>query len=172
MRMSRRRALRGVVVHVVRAEPKAEFERDIVGAFRAGKRRGTCLWCGRPTGERRSWHDECVIFHAAARGLTHSTLPRRGPHYNDPLLPAERKCSGCGAAGSEVDHALPLGAAHQMGHRWHARALLPDNLQWLCRRCHVKKTARDRRLITMLRTRQPGTARLGVDAHQLTLLPD
>ena len=48
------------------------------------------------------------------------------------------RCVSCGAAGRlEVDHVQPL---HQGGAMYD-----PTNLQCLCRRCHLNKTARENR---------------------------
>jgi len=69
-----------------------------------------------------------------------STDPRRSAGYRR-LTRAIRQrdryiCQKCGEFGREVDHIVPL---HQGG------ALTdPDNLQVLCRDCHIRKTERER----------------------------
>ena len=48
------------------------------------------------------------------------------------------RCRACGRAGRlECDHVVPLDRG---GDPW-----VPDNLQTLCRRCHIAKTARENR---------------------------
>ena len=101
---------------------------------------GTCKWCGVParsikTGCKRLWHDECLRFYTVAMGirgsLTTGFVIRRSP------------CP-CGAAGTELDHKLAIGLARRQGIRSFLRAFLPDNLQWRCHECHLRKTRADR----------------------------
>ena len=53
------------------------------------------------------------------------------------LKGANWRCTRCGRYGNEVDHIVPL---HRGGDPW---AL--DNLQVLCRSCHIQKTRRENR---------------------------
>lgn len=53
------------------------------------------------------------------------------------LAAANWRCVNCGLYANEVDHIVPL---HRGGDPW---AL--DNLQVLCRGCHIRKTARENR---------------------------
>ena len=52
---------------------------------------------------------------------------------------ANWRCTECNRYGNEVDHIVPL---HRGGEPW---AL--DNLQALCRACHIAKTARENRRV-------------------------
>ena len=57
------------------------------------------------------------------------------------------RCSTCGRASRlEVDHRIPITDG---GAPWH-----PDNLQALCRGCHIAKTAAENRNITGVRYRR------------------
>ena len=50
---------------------------------------------------------------------------------------ANWRCASCGRYGNEVDHVVPLDRG---GDPWD-----PENLQVLCRGCHIRKTARENR---------------------------
>lgn len=52
-------------------------------------------------------------------------------------LRAEPTCRACGARAGIVDHVVPIAEGGARGH---------GNLQSLCRSCHGRKTARDRRV--------------------------
>ena len=80
---------------------------------------------------------------------------------------ARSDCVECGAPGTEVDHALPLAVADELGLRWAARARLPGNLRWLCHACHVIKTGRDRALLAALREPQTWALPLPLEAAGL-----
>ena len=69
----------------------------------------------------------------------HLRLPsRRWVRVRRQVLDASNwRCARCGRYGNEVDHIEPL---HQGGDPW---AL--DNLQVLCRDCHIRKTAAENR---------------------------
>lgn len=47
------------------------------------------------------------------------------------------RCEACGRWANEVDHIQPIGAG---GERWER-----DNLQALCRSCHIEKTRKENR---------------------------
>ena len=62
----------------------------------------------------------------------------------------ERTKCPCGAWGIELDHTLALKVAARQGIRQYVRALLPDNLRWLCHACHATKTREDRVKMSLL----------------------
>ena len=65
---------------------------------------------------------------------------------------SERACAECGGDKVlEIDHALAISVAVELGPRAVMRAFMPDNLQNLCHDCHARKTTRDRRLLKILR---------------------
>ena len=163
MTIDERRALRGVVIHVLRKPPRG-YGRDWVGSLSApfGSRRdGLCAWCRQPVpNNRRRWHPICAAFYSAARGLVRHTntdwplLPHfhhADGSYRHPPGKGPIPCAECGKGYSEIDHELPLAVADEMGLRWSARARLPSNLRPLCRVCHRQKTKRDRALLAALR---------------------
>ena len=69
----------------------------------------------------------------------HASLARR--HWRHVRLQildsANWRCTDCGRYANEVDHIVPL---HKGGDPFGA-----DNLQALCRSCHIAKTARENR---------------------------
>ena len=140
-----------VVPHLHRCPPKppwmyAHYKR------RGTDRRGWCEWCNQPIlkGQRKSptratWHLECVNEY---RMLFDWKYMRKLIKDRD-----SRTCAVCGATAydtaTEVDHIVPL-------HRWPTldlqeltqdnvvewyAAWLPGNLQTLCTKCHIDKTA-------------------------------
>ncbi len=72
-------------------------------------------------------------------GRNHAKLTaRRWTHLRRAILERDGwRCRECGAYGNEVDHIRPL---HKGGDPWDS-----DNLQTLCRSCHIAKTARENR---------------------------
>ena len=66
--------------------------------------------------------------------------PRRSRAYQALALSVRQEgrysCANCGAYAKEVDHIVPL---HQGG-----ELMDRENLQLLCRRCHIQKTERER----------------------------
>ena len=59
-------------------------------------------------------------------------------------------CEICGDPPDEMDHRLAINVACALGPAMMLRALTPDNLRWLCRICHWRKTRQDRRLAKFL----------------------
>ena len=112
---------------------------------------GTCRWCLRPTaGSRICWHTSCYHAYCMAAGQKVGLGGRvRG------------KCARCGLVRKgggpfEWDHRLALGVAARMpNYKVWVRAWSLENLQLLCRACHVKKTASDRRLMAALDAETP-----------------
>ena len=156
MDIDRYRGLRGVVRHLFPAArqrldragrwgvaPK-DFGnvRDPIGAsigYGDTTPYGTCVWCRHearsPKGRALRWHKSCAVWYAIARGQR-LTL---GGEWVLPPQPCD-----CGDEGDELDHRVPIGLAVRQGIREYVRAFLPDNLKWLCHRCHQQKTRLDR----------------------------
>ena len=59
-------------------------------------------------------------------------------------------CEKCGDPSDEMDHRLAINVARALGPATMLRAFTPDNLRWLCRSCHRRKTRHDRRLAKFL----------------------
>ena len=59
-------------------------------------------------------------------------------------------CGACGGAAAELDHRLAIEVVRTMGPDALMRAFTLENLQWLCRECHRRKTRLDRRLARYL----------------------
>ena len=55
-------------------------------------------------------------------------------------------CEICGDPPDEMDHRLSIEVARALGPAAMLRAFTLDNLRWLCRSCHRRKTRQDRRL--------------------------
>ena len=68
---------------------------------------------------------------------THLNARRWAAVRRQVLDSANWRCAACGRYANEVDHIVPL---RKGGDAW---AL--DNLQALCRRCHIEKTATENR---------------------------
>ncbi len=159
MGVDRIRQLRGVVL-LLRAY-RSDFGKPWREALSAGiYQRGLnmkahepkgCRWCGIPGGlsKRQSWHPDCVRQYIACQGL------QRRPG-GMPLIP-HAPCEMCDAEWTrhhQLDHHTALSVAFEQGPREFVRAFLLDNLRWLCRACHVKKTADDRRELADLKRKQ------------------
>ena len=50
----------------------------------------------------------------------------------------------CGDPSDEMDHRLAIEVARALGPAAMLRAFTPENLRWLCRDCHRRKTDQDR----------------------------
>ena len=59
-------------------------------------------------------------------------------------------CEICGDPSDEMDHRLAIEVARALGPAAMLRAFTLDNLRWLCRDCHRRKTRQDRRLAKFL----------------------
>lgn len=113
----------------------------------AGRARGVCVWCGAQTASRRhAWHPECVRVYMAAKGQT--------VYAGGAPLIALDDCAICGAPATDIDHrdALVVAWTRDPQRAW--TAWCPENLQALCRACHVDKTARDLDLLAALKKRE------------------
>ena len=119
---------------------------------------GTCTWCDETCDKRRRWHPECAVTYLVAKGMVvHAGTGR-------PVI-KETPCAECGLPfgthrqgpmdyfGFEIDHELALSVAwerRRLGDARWWRAWTINNLRWLCRPCHVAKTAADRRELARL----------------------
>ena len=61
----------------------------------------------------------------------------------------------------EFDHRLAINVVRAMGPEVLRRAFTLENLHWLCRLCHRRKTGPDRRLARRLESFRSGVVRLG-----------
>ena len=99
---------------------------------------GICYWCyGRTAHTKTYWHPYCLNAYRVASGQH----PEEIQH---------RLCEMCGDSSDEMNHRLAINAARALGPAAMLRAFTPDNLRWLCRSCHRRKTGQDRRLIKFL----------------------
>ena len=166
----RYRALRGLVLHVVR-NPQRGLPGGIVcrnpasGASWGRGLKGSstvCVWCRLPvapgpTGRARRWHRDCVSYYGLANGghevgwseLVSARLPDQEARQE------AHRCS-CGEPGRELDHTLAIGVAQwlaaHLGRRVYALAFTLENLRWLCHACHAGKTGTDRQWMNDLAT--------------------
>ena len=134
MDLADRRALRGVVIHVLRKwgdrrrrwlrpGSRPQYDRAAVDLLSSpygnkDKPKGCCVWCRRPVPtNRHRWHPLCVAYYSAARGLVNHNntnwplLPQfHGPDgtFQQPPGTGPISCADCGAGYSEIDHHLPL----------------------------------------------------------------
>ena len=60
-------------------------------------------------------------------------------------------CEGCAGPADELDHRLAINVARALGLQALRRAFTLENLQWLCRSCHRRKTRLERCLARYLR---------------------
>ena len=70
-----------------------------------------------------------------------------GQHRDETL---HTLCEICGDPSDEMDHSLAIEVARALGPTAMLRAFTPDNLRWLCRGCHKRKTGQDRLLAKFL----------------------
>ena len=152
--IARRRGLRGVALHLLPAlrQSKLRFRDRGETILAPGRvQDGVCQWCKEQADTpRRTWHKTCVGYYLIARCMGTTTL---GLGY-DTIIPSAYCPCGVGY-GVELDHIVALKIAARQGVRQYARSLLPENLQWLCRKCHTEKTREDRRKMASLDGRKP-----------------
>ena len=131
----RRRQLRGLVLHH-RRHP-AEHPRRLVNRtaiWGEPPTNGICRWCYEPTVSIRiRWHLYCLNAYRVASGQHPDEIQRT-------------LCEICGDPSDEIDHRLAIGVARTLGPAAMLRAFTLDNLRWLCRNCHRRKTRQDRLL--------------------------
>ena len=151
-----RRAARSLVRRIREAEeyyadllPTTWPRRQLIRSIHVKDVRGTCKFCGLPTDRpRQMWHKECVVAYKVATGDHSIWWSYQSP--NDPKAPGQ--CAACRTRRAvwEIDHIVPLGVAarrYHLGDRRWWRAWWVENLQWLCRECHLQKTREDRQLM-------------------------
>ena len=135
----RRRQLRGLVLHH-RRHPAKHPRRLVNRTARWGEPpvNGICRWCYEPTASiRLRWHLYCLNAYLVASGQH----PREMQHT---------LCEICGETPDEIDHRLAIRVARALGPAAMLRAFVLDNLRWLCRSCHRRKTRQDRLLAKFL----------------------
>ena len=135
----RRRQLRGLVLHH-RRHP-AEHPRRLVkrtSTWGEPPRNGICRWCYELTASPKTrWHLYCLNIYRVASGQHPDEMQRT-------------LCEICGDPPDEMDHRLSIEVARALGPEAMLRAFTLDNLRWLCRGCHRRKTRQDRRLAKFL----------------------
>ena len=99
---------------------------------------GICRWCYERTAHIKTrWHPYCLNAYRVASG--------QHPEEMQHTL-----CEVCGGPSDEMDHHLAINVARALGPAAMLRAFTPDNLRWLCRSCHRRKTQQDRKLAKFL----------------------
>ncbi len=119
---------------------------------------GKCRWCGLPTENKRLlWHTECLTAYKLSVADTqwawkseHGIVccARCGKQTGRPVWEGGRRY------GFEVDHIVPISVAWQRGWKPLIKALMLDNLQFLCRPCHVEKTRFDKAVLSNEKKKQ------------------
>ena len=135
----RRRRLRGLVHHH-RRHPSAHPRRLVRRTSHWGDTsvRGVCRWChAHAASIELTWHRYCLDAYLVASG--------QKPGIQVTM------CEGCGGLAAELDHRLAINVARALGPEALRRAFTIENLGWLCRECHRRKTRLDRRLARFLR---------------------
>ena len=135
----RRRQIRGLVLHHRRHQ--AEHPRRFVNCTASWGDppvNGICRWCYERTANIKTrWHLYCLNVYRVASG-----------QHPDEIQ--HTLCEICGNPSDEMDHRLAIEVARALGPAAMLRAFTPDNLCWLCRDCHRRKTRHDRRLAKFL----------------------
>ena len=136
---NRRRQLKGLVLHHQRHP--AEHRRRLVNRTTSWGEppvNGICRWCYELTASPGTrWHRYCLNARRVAFGQ----------HPDEAL---RTLCEMCGDPSDEMDHRLAIEVARALGPEALLRAFTPDNLRWLCRDCHRRKTDQDRWLAKFL----------------------
>ena len=135
----RQRQLRGLVLHH-RRHPADHPRRLVNRTARWGEppQNGICRWCYERTAHIKTrWHPYCLNAYRVASG--------QHPEEIQHTL-----CEICGGPSDEMDHRLAINVARALGPAAMLRAFTLDNLRWLCRSCHRRKTRQDRRLAKFL----------------------
>lgn len=136
----RRRRLRGLAIHHRRHLSK-HARRLILRTARWKEPavRGICRWCGDPAATiDLTWHRYCLDAYYVASGQRPSELQRT-------------MCEICAGPSDELDRRLAINVARALGPEALRRAFVQENLRWLCRECHLRKTRFDRLLARYLR---------------------
>lgn len=140
-----------------------------------------CRWCRRPTEPSLIWHRHCVSAYWAATGNQSALSARLRADHRTCHGGQNPRCDECGSDGMipdqqklplgehqpmmglengvhvmELDHRDALSVAWASGNpRRMIRSLTLDNLQWLCRSCHARKSGYDRRRLHNLQKGLP-----------------
>ena len=139
-RLASLRRLRGLVLHH-RRHPSKHPRRLVLRIARRTDTStpGVCRWCGGPAATiTLTWHMYCLDAYRVASGQR----------------PAELRvtmCEGCGGAAQEIDHRLAINVARALGPDALRRVFTQENLRFLCRECHRRKTRLDRCLAAFVR---------------------
>lgn len=136
----RRRQLKGLVLHH-RRHPSAHPRRLVKRTRAWGEPRvpGNCCWCLEHTASlNTSWHPYCLNSFRVASGQHPDEIQKT-------------LCEICGDPSDEIDHRLSIEVARALGSAALLRAFTLDNLRFLCRSCHRRKTRQDRKLARFLR---------------------
>ena len=135
----KQRQFRGLVLHH-RRHP-AEHPRRLVNRTASWGEppvNGICRWCYELTASPKTrWHLYCLNAYRVASG-----------QHPDEIQ--HTLCEICGDPSDEMDHRLAIEVARALGPAAMLRAFTLDNLRWLCRSCHRRKTRQDRRLAKFL----------------------
>lgn len=138
----RRRQLGGLVLHC-RRHPAEHPRRLVNRAARWGEPpvNGICRWCYEPmVSINIHWHLYCLNAYRVASG--------RCPDATQHIL-----CEVYGGPSDDMDqmdHRLAIKVARVLGPAAMICAFTLDNLRWLCRGCHRRKTRQDRQLAKFL----------------------
>lgn len=135
----RTRQLRGLVLHHKR-HPATHPRRLVNRTAKWGEppRNGICRWCYEHTSHIRTrWHPYCLNAYRVASGQHPDEIQKT-------------LCEMCGGPPEEIDHRLSIVVARALGPDAMLRAFTLDNLRWLCRSCHKRKTRQDRLLAKFL----------------------
>lgn len=138
--LMRNRRLRGLAIHH-RRHPSKHARRLILrtARWRHPAVRGICRWCGDKTATiDLTWHRYCLDAYYVASGQKPAELQRT-------------MCEICAGPSDELDHRLAINVARALGPEALRRAFVQENLRWLCRECHLRKTRFDRLLARYLR---------------------
>lgn len=146
------RMLRGTVIHVI---PRVEIIKPIHCGRRAAPKLlggviGICNWCGQECERPNRWHPYCRLWYwIMGDGVEYphgrSDYIRKYDMIKwDTLIP-RTECKICldNTVPVEVDHIVSVACAARMGKREFIRAFFLSNTQWICKKCHRKKTHLD-----------------------------
>ena len=139
IRLIQHRRLRGLAIHH-RLHPSKHARRLVTRTAAWGEPpvRGVCRWCGELTSNViLTWHLYCLDAYRVASGQK--------------LQMQVTMCESCGRVADELDHRLAINVARALGPAALRRAFTQENLAWLCRECHLRKTRFDRLLARYLR---------------------
>ena len=129
----KQRQLRGLVLHH-RRHPSEHRRRLVNRTASWGEPpvNGICRWCYELTASPKTrWHLYCLNAYRVASG-----------QHPDEIQ--HTLCEICGDPSDEMDHRLSIEVARALGPAAMLRAFTLDNLRWLCRSCHRRKTRQDR----------------------------